>query len=142
MINWFLGIVAGVALTLGATSVMQTRDDLRGWNRPVGLTTAERRADRVSGARPIGLDVLVRFESPEQIAREVGSDAYAYTRVNARPCEVVFPDTWEIDAVPSSGDAWFSQIYGRQNASIVVDMTINSVVAHEILHCLRGSWHK
>lgn len=52
-----------------------------------------------------------------------------YTLTDSNPCRIVIPDNFKIFVVAQEGSAWFDDSMGQ-------------IVAHEILHCLYGSWHK
>lgn len=56
-----------------------------------------------------------------------GDAAIAYP--HASPCTIVIPSGWMIEAVPEMS---FAQWQDDDNGN---------TLAHEILHCLRGSWH-
>lgn len=48
------------------------------------------------------------------------------------PCTITIPDKWVIRANPSRGMAWFED-QGNDD--------FDDVLAHELLHCIRGAWH-
>jgi hypothetical protein len=53
----------------------------------------------------------------------------AYTVMSASPCTIALPDDFKINFIAESGLAWFN------------DPETSDSLAHEILHCLHGSWH-
>ncbi len=101
---------------------------------PADLADDERAADLLRVPVP-PVDVELRFASPEQWFKipEVWWLAAGVTWPMPRPgvpCRVTVPaDGFEILARPRDGDAqWF-------------DQSMATILAHEVLHCLRGFWH-
>lgn len=55
--------------------------------------------------------------------------ALAYTYIYRNPCEIVIPAGWWIDYVAPTAEARWRDTHS------------GDILAHEILHCLRGDWH-
>lgn len=119
-----LGTFLGVAIAIEASS--QTRF---GADAPsaVPYTQAQLSAPYLRDeTRATKIELVI--EAPEKI-RAVSPHAYAYAYPTTRPCRIVIPTGMQIDAAPSQAEAqWTNRSDG-------------DVLAHEILHCLRGKWH-
>jgi hypothetical protein len=87
----------------------------------------ERKFVLTEPARPIE----VRFASPEEINRvSPGARAYASYHPDSGPCTITLPIGMPIR-------------FGQEGARAMFVMTRDAdTVAHELLHCLRGKWHK
>ena len=89
--------------------------------------------------RAYPMDIRLRIVSAEEFARDVRvkhlkvtqqmSGIAAFTVLNTDPCLIVMPEGFKINVIAREGKAWFN------------DDETGRVLAHEILHCLHGSWH-
>lgn len=75
---------------------------------------------------PTKIELVI--DSPENIKAAV-PNAYAYSSPLSRPCKIVIPTGMLIIAQPARKKARWG------------DLDDDHTLAHEILHCLRGSWH-
>ncbi len=74
--------------------------------------------------------IVLRIIDPQQFKSEIGDPrTAAFSKSYREPCEITIPAGWIIVAIPSRGIAFWAD---DRNAVIL---------AHEILHCIRGSWH-
>lgn len=72
--------------------------------------------------------MTLHIVSPEEITKRNAS-AYALSYTERQPCEIFIPTGQGIWVRPAKKEAgWVNPIEG-------------DVLAHEILHCLRGGWH-
>lgn len=74
------------------------------------------------------LDVSLKVTKREHLAQY--GRVYGVTLLNRTPCQIIVPEGWYIDAEPARGRAWFAE---PDNAS---------TLAHELLHCIAGNWHR
>lgn len=95
----------------------------------VQTTQAEFDRGWVEGVTDPNLVVLLRFKPAKEIEDERHAGVVAYAAINLRPCEIVLPSG--ITIVGDTRD---------QNASFV-DGSYVEMIAHELLHCIRGGWH-
>lgn len=96
---------------------------------PVEFSEELKNSDSVSvKTRPAVM--VLRFKPPNEIEAEKGKDVYAYARIYGNPCEIVFPSEQTILVEPKSYRARWEKNFN------------NEALAHEILHCLHGLWHK
>jgi hypothetical protein len=78
------------------------------------------------------MSIILHVQSREQFYHENGSGVAGYTRfawLGHPECEITIPSDWVIEA-------WASRGYAR-----FVDDANSSTLAHELLHCISGSWH-
>lgn len=130
---YLMGIVAGGAITfasaLGLADKMHPRDFGAAGFSITELTEAERAQPIHQAVPPI--DIELRVLPIAEFMRErptSGTVAFAYTR--RRPCRIVIPEGWRIWALSERKIAFWD------------DRDSGNVLAHEILHCIRGSWHE
>lgn len=75
------------------------------------------------------IDIQLRFMPPDQI-RDRSPGTYAFTYQLRTPCQIIMPSGIEIAGMTAH---W-------PYASFVNPLE-GDVLAHEILHCLHGTWH-
>lgn len=78
------------------------------------------------------LRILPKAEFEASRNERTKGDAGFYYDGHA-PCVITIPDKWMIRANPKQGKAWFED-QGNDD--------FDDVIAHELLHCIRGDWHK
>jgi hypothetical protein len=128
-INVFLATCT--VLNVGATTMSWLSHRAPTRQMPEPFSRAELMAD-AAHVRVTPGDMTLRVVPRKKFDEDAGPTSLslaAFTRINDNPCTIVIPEGWQIDAVPSRGEAHFADAYN------------DSVVAHEILHCLRGTWH-
>lgn len=116
-----LGAVIGLAIS-DATREVAVR------NNPVEFSESEKAAAYLSQETSPVVMTLRILPRDEYRARHPGTDAIAYT--HRAPCQIEIPAGWKILAQPKTGTAVWARSYD------------GDVLAHEILHCLRGGWHQ
>jgi hypothetical protein len=111
--------------------------EYRGRHEPTYASISQdERFSHVVERRTVASVMTVRFVSPEELQRrgqmvelpnaQVGGMADLHRN---RPCEIFLPTGMGITLYPRTGQArWLSAEHAR-------------VVAHEIAHCMFGSWH-
>ena len=79
--------------------------------------------------------IVIRVLSREKFERQSddvtlpGTRSLAFSTPWRDPCTIYLPEGWRLRGMPSTGEARFAS---SRNAD---------TLAHEILHCERGSWH-
>ncbi len=74
--------------------------------------------------------IILHIVPPDQFRREIDDErTVAFTSIHRDPCEITIPAGWTIMAIPAKGRAVWE------------DGSNNETLTHEILHCIRGSWH-
>lgn len=106
----------------GAPSALQV-------NFPPELSEEERGSSLIV-QRMTPMEIRLRVLARSDFDKERPSEnTVAFSYLHKNPCEIVLPEGYEIAAEPKTGTAIFAS---RIDAS---------VLAHEILHCVRGAWH-
>jgi hypothetical protein len=100
-------------------------------NRPQELTAEERTA-RFLRQETFPAIMTIKIVDAETFKRN-NPNALAVSFTTRSPCEIDIPAGWEIVFSP--------QLTGS-NAAMWEDHRSGDIIAHEILHCLRGSWHR
>jgi len=96
------------------------------------LTPAQLLQDEVLVRIKAPLEIKLRIVTREEMGRYVESPwrLRGMAIINRNPCEILIPDHWYIRAYPAAGRAAF------------VWSSNGDTLAHEILHCIAGHWHK
>lgn len=92
--------------------------------------TSEERAPGPRRQRTFQTEMRLRIASQEEL--ELTSpvkEVIALSIIRRNPCEIMIPEGWTIEYDSSTGRARWT------------DRGQEDVLAHEILHCLRGAWH-
>ena len=108
---------------------------------PIPLTDAERASHLIVVPIP-PMDIELRFATSDQWGKVIAKLGPKVAGVTWRlpspgkPCLVIFPASdFYIMAYAAHGDAqWFSSSLGRETVAA-------TKLAHEFLHCTRGTWH-
>lgn len=98
---------------------------------PVELTAAERK-EAVLIQQTVPMEIRLRVLSAadwERLGTGMKYPLLGYSDIDRHPCEIYIPAGWEFAFVPAAGVA------------IWADPHNSDVLAHEILHCIRGKWH-
>jgi hypothetical protein len=95
---------------------------------PGGPSAEELKADKLTVRVPPMAMRLV-FANVEDFHKVADQRTLAFTESNIDPCEIVLPAGVEIEATLSTGRAWWT------------NDQYSDTIPHEILHCLKGSWH-
>lgn len=123
----FLWVLCGILLTLLFFMVVFLWHSETAYPPAIELTSNERQQLRLEQPT-FPKTITLRILSAEEIERR-NSKAYALAVINARPCEIWIPSGQIIVANPHAKMAFWKNSYH------------GDVLAHEILHCLRGGWH-
>lgn len=133
LLIWFAFAVSQVVIL---TDIFSTKSPapLIGLRRPLELTAVEKASQSLLEYAITPLHIVVDVVPPEEI-KATAPLAYAYTQPYKDPCRIVLPAGMKIRFLPSSptlerGFAFWS------------DPIDGDAIAHELLHCYRGDWHK
>lgn len=98
-----------------------------GRHSPDKLTKEEKEVDFVL-QKTFPIKMRLEIIAADQYNKDYpDTNAVSYPTIS--PCRILIPNNWEIEAVPSMKYAQWTNISN------------GNILAHEILHCLRGSWH-
>ena len=125
----FLLMAMGGILGLGAAITVERS----GYVAPVELSDTERHTlylEEMTTPRTIKLRIADEAEFKDNLGSALRShNVAAYAQFGNDECKITIPSGWKIKFNPRSGGArWVNDDNGN-------------ILAHEILHCLRGRWH-
>lgn len=122
---WAIGLMTGFSL---GTSIPPSDFGLKGLTKPIELSDNEKDTTLLYiPTIPIDIELRIvpRKEYDELHPRTAG---ISYTK--RKPCRIEIPDGWNIMVSPDRKRAdWINRDDG-------------DTLAHEILHCIHGGWHK
>jgi hypothetical protein len=125
--SWtLLGFAAGI-LVAGAV-IASAVSDFGGAQSRTVHEFADQTSAQIYTATTVPVDIELRImDHVEYEAAHPGTLAVSYPHRST--CRIVIPAGWSITFRPASKAAVWDNSYN------------GAILAHEILHCLRGSWH-
>lgn len=90
----------------------------------------EQKSSNIAVIETTPLEIKLKILAKEKFETErLTPDTVAQTAINTNPCTIIIPEGWQIYLTLQTGNAdWLHSANGQ-------------TLAHEIAHCLVGSWH-
>lgn len=102
------------------------------YREPKKFTDTDKEWSNGGAVDTVPTDIRLRIVSKEQWRKDIamiGKPALAYAQMGKTRCDIVIPEGWTI------------YFRSKRSYAIWADPDNGSTLAHEILHCLMGSWH-